>query len=485
MVSVSFYTFAKKRNSTAVPSTAPLLVLSCALKEECSIINPVISVSTANPTAYNYAAISDFSRYYYISDWTYSGGLWWATLTVDVLASYKTHILNTTLYVARSASRYDGDVPDGMFPAKCKSTGWRSEWPTLQGTPWARAFGDGFYVVGIINNDGDSVGAVSYYAFTPAQFAALKTYLLGNTTWTDITSTNPDLGENLYKSLFNPFQYISTVNWFPLSYNASWGTAITGIKFGWWYLDTISCYRLNTYLYSFAQNLYAGEHPQAAQRGAYLNTSPFSTYRLMAPPFGEFTLDGSLIVNGTYVQYDTVKAVNVSCAIQVDFVSGQGDLWVSVNIGGGEWATLIHSQAPVCVPIQIAQINNNGWGEVRNTVETVGGMLSSAFSGNVGGVISNLATGVMNGLEAHVPHAQERGNNGSIGIYALDFALENIHAIMADDALVEKGRPLCRNVLLSTLSGYVQTVGADVAIPGSDTEMEELNTFLDGGAYLE
>ena len=487
-ITVDLYSFAKKHNSTAVPSSAPLS-FSCVLKEGCSIINPVIGISNGaswNPASYNYARISSFNRYYYISDWSYSGGLWWATMAVDALATYKSNILSNTAYVARAAKTYDGTIADNLFPAKTALNGsWVSEWGNVAKSPWKKSFNTGFYVVGIINNDSDSIGAVSYYAFTPSQFASFKFYLLGDTTWTGIMTTNPDIGDSLYKSLFNPFQYISSVNWIPLEYSASWGTSLSSIKFGWWDLTGISCYRLTVYQTQISGTISIGAHPQSDSRGKYLNGPPYSIYRLYAPPFGEFELDGSLLYNVAYTQGDTTKYTNLSVEIDVDFISGSGVLTVSCN-NNGEYFTLLLAQSSIAVPIQIAQITTDKWGEIRNTAETGAKVLSSALSADITGVVSNAATGIFNAIESKIPHMQQQGNNGSLAIYNQNFRIECIFYTMADDALADKGRPLCKEVQLSTLSpGYILVVGAHVEISGTESEIEMVNTALDGGIYLE
>ena len=489
-INVDFYSFAKKHNSTAVPSSAPL-TFACELKEGCSIVNPVIGIANGaawNPSAYNYAIIASFSRMYYVTDWAYMGGLWWASLAIDVLATYKTTILNSTLYVARASKTYDGTIADSLYPAKTNMTGsWVSEWSTQAAvkSPWKNTFNSGFYVVGIINNDSDSIGAVSYYAFTPAQFATLKSFLLGDTTWTGILTTNPDIGENLYKSLFNPFQYISSVNWFPLAFDNSWGSSITALKFGWWVLNNLSCYRLTTYQTRLYQAMHVGEHPQAGSRGRYLNGPPYSIYRFIAPPFGEFELDGSLLYDVTYTQQDTTKTALINIDIDIDFISGSGVLTATCN-NHGEFFTMLLAQANIAVPIQIAQITTDKWGEIRNTVETGAKAISSALSSDTGGVVANVVTGVFNAIETRIPHMQQQGNNGSLAIYNQDFRIECIYYTMADDALSDKGRPLCKERLLSALyPGYVLAIGSHIEITGTETEIAAVNTALDNGVYLE
>lgn len=482
---VNLYTLAKKKNSTEVPASVAVSFTNCMIKEGCGIVNPTIGIDnglTWNPSAYNYAAIPAFNRFYYVTDWYFDRGRWWANMTVDVLATYKTTILSNTAYVARASKSYDGTIADSLFPAKAISEENIVYWPGNVHTPWVRSFSEGFYVIGIINSEQNNIGGISYYAFTNTQFASFKEYLLGDTTWTGILDTNPDFGDNLYKSLFNPYQYITTINWFPLSWVNSWGTSVNSIKFGWWELSGISCYKLTTQFNGIGQSLAIPKHPQSDARGKYLNSAPFSKYRLFAPPFGEFELDGSIIVNGIY----SATSTNIGFVILVDFISGSGTLEVYSYYDANTPVTLLRTQAIVAVPIQIAQINNNGWGSIRNIVETSVSTLTSAFSADVGGVIANSVTGIMNGIELRIPHVQEKGSNGSISAYRANFQIECVFSIMADDALADKGRPLCQEVPLGTLyPGYVQTVGAHVEIAGTETEIEQINGYLDGGVYLE
>lgn len=491
-LSVGLYTFSKKRNSTAVPAAAPV-TFNCVLKTGCSIVNPHISIdngSAWNPSSYNYANIMAFGRFYYVTDWVYDNGLWWASLTVDVLATYKTHILNNTAYVARASKIFDRRIADGLYPAKSAYDLYVDELTTANGrNPWAQNLSNGFYVVGIINDDVNSMGGISYYAFTPAQFAALKNFLMSSANWTGITLTNPDLGDSLYKSLFNPFQYISTINWFPFSFTAAWGTSLTDLQFGWWTLNNISCYRLTTFSTTFLIQFYTTPHPQEATRGEYMRGAPYTTYRLYIPPFGEFTLDASIMTESPFnaTHGDITNAALIAAYVHVDLISGNGDLWVySYNQLAQSIQTHVRTQSICCVPIQMAQITTDAWGMKKNNIETAANVLGSAFSLDIGGTISNLITGVISAAETQIPHLQETGNNGCLSTFQMPMRLETVYAIFVDDALSDKGRPLCQEIQLGDLyPGFVLVVGAHVEIPGAESEISEINTMLDEGVYLE
>ena len=93
------------------------LSLNGNLREESSIINPTILVEHSNLTVYNYAYIPEFKRYYFISEMTsVRNGLWRVSLSVDVLESYKTDILNLSCIVDKQQNQsYNNYIDDGSY----------------------------------------------------------------------------------------------------------------------------------------------------------------------------------------------------------------------------------------------------------------------------------------------------------------------------------------------------------------------------------
>ena len=67
-MNVIFYSHLKRSNSTKLPSGGT--EIACVLKDDCSVISPVLEIKTATLPDYNYAYIPDFGRYYYVNDWS-------------------------------------------------------------------------------------------------------------------------------------------------------------------------------------------------------------------------------------------------------------------------------------------------------------------------------------------------------------------------------------------------------------------------------
>lgn len=108
----------KSDNNKVTKSITQLYSLTGTLRDDCSIINPVIAVegiSAANLVKTNYAYISEFGRYYYINNIVCKGNLFELHMHVDVLETFGTAILNCSAVVSRQQSKYNLYLQDGVF----------------------------------------------------------------------------------------------------------------------------------------------------------------------------------------------------------------------------------------------------------------------------------------------------------------------------------------------------------------------------------
>ena len=329
---IDFYqNFYKKRNSTKRPTVGgvgnltEVHTVTGHLKEPCSILHPVISLQGQNPFPnneppdfYRYAYIPRFSRYYWVDDWTWDNGLWVVTLDVDVLATYKPHIGEQTEYILRTnstTSDFNGAISDAMYPA---TTNFDIQQVGFQ-TPFVQNVSNGIYVIGVISSeDSNAIGAITYYAMDSAEFGDLKDTLFGADGLESMdliqagTWVATEMSEQVFKTMYNPYQYIASCTWFPVSSSDIIGTSVSTIKIGWWDF-TLSGTRLSQVLGNFTDGVQViPTHPQAATRGKYLNYAPYSKMSMYGK-FGSFPIDTSYLEIGSYI-------VNT---YSVDYVTGQ------------------------------------------------------------------------------------------------------------------------------------------------------------------
>lgn len=365
-----FYQDTKRINSTkiitlSVPGDFGIAV---ELKDVTNLYTPTLIISAerftdgdgniVNPLKYGYCRIGDFNRYYFIRSWSWILGRWECALEVDVLASFKTEIGNSSMYVLRSASQSDPDIVDTKYPVKAQDAA-----SSYQGKTYGSVYNvwntniygndvtQGFFRVSIVNDDSSAIGAVSHYAISGSVMAELMNKLYSSPTWANITDAN--ISTDLQKMLLNPMQYITSVIWIPTGYDTTGQTPIHTIPYGWWSLTlTGDVYRITTGTMSKAvtESIPVAHHPQYDSNKHWLQLSPYTTAALYFTPFGFIPIDTSKIYDATHIDLE----------VRVDIITGKGTLILSSHktVGGTTTygGTFYTTTAQVGVPMTIAQM---------------------------------------------------------------------------------------------------------------------------------
>ena len=92
--------------------------ISGTLRDETSIINPIIIINNTTPIRYNYAYIPEFKRYYYINNIeSVRNNVWKLYLQVDPLMSFKGDILALKVVAEKQSLLENGDeyIDDGSL----------------------------------------------------------------------------------------------------------------------------------------------------------------------------------------------------------------------------------------------------------------------------------------------------------------------------------------------------------------------------------
>ena len=491
---VYLFSFSKHDNSTAVPALNTGTAYDCILKAECSLLAPdiVLDLGNTSPASFNYAYIPDFGRYYFIRDWTFQEPMRVAHLFVDPLGTYKTQIGSASLYVLRAQNASNGYITDDYYPATTQKTRTNvaATWLT---NPFVNSITNGYYVVGVVNNDSSAVGAVSYYVFTNAQFRTLCNALMGQTTW---LGTITDVTEDFLKALYNPFEYIVSCMWFPFA--PPLGTAVSDLPYGWYTLTGVSCRRLGasaTTLFSF--NFTVPAHPQAATRGAYLNSDPFRKMTLHVPFLGDVPLSSdNFISSSTLEVWGHIDCITGDAVVEV----GNGSSFSSAN-------RILLLTANLGVTIQLSQVavdrlaqTETVLGTVSNIGRDTANMLQTAQvagragTGSIGaaatvsdafGVLGTVAHGIADSTRAGLPQMYTRGATGSFAWTTADPNLSVEFYPIVDEDIAHIGRPYCVLTTPSSLSGFMLIKTGDVAIPGTAAEQQMIRGYLESGFYYE
>ena len=469
---VNLYGFNKKKNSTKRPSGNGTVLTNVQLKDDTSLMAPVLIINQQtgglpipfDPSFYTYVYIPKFSRYYFVTDVRWITGLWEFYLNVDVLASFKPSIGNLSCYVERSAAAYNGSIIDNLYPAKTDAeisfisiaTGWGNVAPS-----------GGSYILGVVNyQNAGHVGAISYYALTTSQLNSLLNFLFSSSIFN--ASSITEIGEDLYKSLFNPFQYIVSCMWFPGA-ASTFGGSSTTIKVGYW--DTgVSGYTSAALAKIDVVTATIPDHPQAASRGSFLNFAPYTRLTLYVPPFGAIPIDPTFRNAGKYLYGKTM----------IDCITGQATLRVCMNTNSAyNGKVCAEKTAMFGVPIQLAQVLSDYSGAINS-------LASGVSSGSIAGFITSaIGATVQTAIASQAPKVSTNGANGSFINFALDAAFVAEYYKLTDEDNADLGRPLMATRTLNTLPGYIKCAEAHYDGSCLDAERDAINTFLLNGFFYE
>lgn len=383
---VFYEQFMKPANSFKVPpSNYPAFlkpVYNGEIKGDFSPLNPVIrfrGISAQSMPTTTYCYIESFRRYYFMS-WAFVSGFWEASLTCDVLGSFKTEVLATTQYVKRSASNINLAVSDASNYPSIYSRGGAINY-IQQADLWGVQFYEGTVVISVVNCSTYNIGANTYYAMSYTSFNALMFALLNSPNWLQIDTS--EISAELQKALINPTQYITSAVWLPINSTSfvDGGPASdisTTIRFGWWEFNLQSNVRI---LHApFGQNdswsrtvtFTLANHPQYT-RGHYLNLAPYTKRTLEFQPFGCVDLDTT----------DLMLQDNITCRVFIHSYTGDAFLYVYNGETVQDSRLIASLQGCVGIPLPVGQIRIDA-GKFKSAV--IGGAAVGALDYLNGGV---------------------------------------------------------------------------------------------------
>lgn len=445
----------KRENSTKSDFVSVDIVLN--LKDSASIINPIVVVdTTVNAYEYNYLYIAQFSRFYFIRDCKWVLGVWELTCECDVLASWKTTILNAEKYVLRSSSKYDTAIIDTFYPMKQESTYSINE---SELEDWVMNVDKGCYIIGTVSNTNAALGSTSYYVCTKKQANNFFEYMLnGVPNWDSISDFSGDVA----KAFIDPFQYVVSCKWVPLPHSILSDPVYTvadTIKFGFWDSKILARALLTT---QFSINN-TFTFPYSEDR-IFLWYPPYSNYWLYAGVFGVVPIQRS-----NFTQ-------NVIAQLQMDLVNGMGTLKL---LNDNKIVSQLSQKVSADIAVSSMQLA---------IPTSIGEILSSAISAGLSAVSALVAGGnIGDAALSYMTKAESSGQSEGITaiVNSRKWALIGQHFLSVEEDLDENGRPLCQNVQLKTLTGFCKV--DDGLIKGNMLieEQRKIQDYLEGGFFIE
>lgn len=446
---VQFYDFKKRNNSTARPEGSAALVLDGSIKSPSDITNPVIQFNLPAQSFLGYAYIPDFSRYYHVDKWRYVGGLWECEMVCDVLASFKTDILNSSAFVLYSSSQYNDNLVDTRL-----STGVQ----TYINTTIIDLFG-----AGVLNHVGTYCIAVASTATTQGvAYYYVTASILGELISLLCTESATELIQQL-ENLFAGanFNSIISCTWLPFNFSDNPVADII--------------------IANYNTGLKANIVPVSEAYNAILPINwPYTDFR-RAENFVKMVLTLPFVGTVTLPVSEFRESTQLNIRFQLDGKTGTGCYNINGDNGGQYYCS-----CSVGATIPISGLNVNPVGAIMTGASGVGSFASLS----IGSGISQTFDAIQQAFAPTTSITGSTNSNANAMLYVLSHRKPELNIYYTDwsdnpaDVANNIGRPLKAVTNLSSLSGYCQCANYS-ANCGLESETNEINRYMNGGVYIE
>lgn len=476
MATLTFYNFAKRHNSTASPTGAGT-DFDVTLKERTDLLQPVFLLNYSGTPAWSYAAYQ--GRYYFVTGYeSVHNDLWYVHCDVDVLATYKSAIQGSSAFVLYDTTTNTEIIDTRLSLKTTESTMVEESSFTTIGTG----------VCAIVTCVG--VDATTTYKMGISDAVAL---MQGLDTWLQSAIPDPSTGSGDASEAIDELATMTTEGFRQLIATGSAKDCIrsaTLVPF-----PTTSGFNVprRLWLGGFDTGKTFSRIPNGGagriltdevtvqipwQATDWRRNNPYHLLYLYIPYIGYMRLPVADLIGA--------QAIKIKAAM--DMMTGDTTFRVYTYN-----KTIAQYQTTLGVPFTIGSANVTPMQTANALLSGAGAAaagVGSLFTGNVGGALSSGIAGIqgiMNNLE---PMPTCVGSHSGGAVFGLDnkaYCISVFHDtnVLPDSISAICGTPAREVKSLSSLSGYVQTVGASVAGSMTDTERTRINQMLDGGIYIE
>lgn len=444
--------YSKRINSTAQPSGGT--TVSVELKDDTSIENPTFILLGQYP---DISYVSAFGHYYFVEDRVImTGNRTMVKCAIDLLATYKSNIGNTTALVARSTSSFNKYLRDDSVSTEVNKVSTARDAFSM---PLGKT---GCFILSVVNDVSSATGYVCNYIINATGLGEIARWLSGqgtyDTTWSDVETY-------LMMQFGDCFDCIRSLRWIPVDYDSAatvGGSFVVRIgKFN----TTTTGYKVTT---SDLVKDYTTIDLSDILPTDFRCASPYSSVDVFLPYYGLVSLPPEHCRGSVGIKY----AIDVSV----------GDCLTTIYTTGTDDEKMLASiHYDIGVDVPIAQVGKNLAASISAGTGVVGSLLSGNINGLINSGIGLISAAASNGVSC----------KGSLGGRAFsDYTYVTAYVTVCvttspDDLATNYGRPLMEVVKINTLSGYVQTINASVSCDCTQAELAKINGMLNEGFFYE
>lgn len=465
MATATFFTTAKRHNSTLIPTAGT--DYNVVLKNGSDLITPTFYMNLNRVP--NWSMMQFEGRYYFITGITsLRQDYWQIDADVDVLATYKAAIQGTTAFVLYDASG-NSEIVDNRLPTKTTAI-----------------YAENHV---ILNENASAAG--SYLCCATGE-AASHVFKIPNVSWLSNIIGDPDnglaaylgnefpsiegwssdwleglvyylkqAGKNLIGSGSNVFNNIRSIIWVPWRVETN---QTASFDLGIFHTGAVA---------SIVTNVFQETSAQVAipwQFSDWRRNEPYTYVYLYIPFIGVVHIPSSQLIGRSTIDIE-IAFNQLSGEIAFRVYSGN----VQIGAYGANTAVSIPFGASQVTPAQ----------KLTAIAGTAAGVAAALSSGHVlAGAAAAASLAALRPIGASVGGIGG-GAGGALDLQLRCFTISHDTVVTPNSVANTIGTPTMAQQSLSGKTGFVQTQNASVSGSMTDTERARINSLLDGGIYIE
>jgi hypothetical protein len=472
--------FEKRRNSTKQPTSETYVTKEVRLKDACSLTNPVFFLSDTELYSY----VQWKGLYYFVDKIVFDiDGAETISCTLDVLASWKSEILNTSAFIKYSTSSYNLKLPDNRIVPKVEISRAEENTPSDVFLSDAEQHQNEVVIVTALNQAGGIMRYVLDETSVKTVMGELQQEAL--TIWGSLLMDMTAALSCVIDLLRIPIDpaYLPDVG--PIT-----------ISFGDWYSTYQAAYLIANFIYERKELTIPWIYTD------FRKGSPFTQLQLELPFVG--------IVDLAPEDFFDTGIIDIRTC--VNLLNGHVDYKITDGSDHNKTVANFSAQCGGTIPIGSMQI--------QNASQVVSGAVNLATQVGGFGVASNLeqanintrgnytnpfelsdldnynyATKIGSSMMDFIQAANTKSAN-VIGSYSGGFGetLNTEYNVIVKCRTSSEepmnlnalyGNPCGKVLSLQNMSGFVQTNGFSISIASTKEVKNLINTLMDSGVYIE
>lgn len=484
MATATFYTTAKRHNSTFIPTGGTDLNVS--LKNGCDLLAPTFYLDYASVPTWSMMQFA--GRYYFITGITsLRQDYWQIDADVDVLATYKSDIQATTAFILYDATA-NNDIIDNRLAVNTTETTvinsaqFAPGLLTATGKIALSVVGDNTTSTYIVTNDqlrqilnfndvSNTMTRQEIYGDVDVDYSQtealpdgteIQTYVkIGE--WLKTLAHSIRQNTVILMSGNNPLECLRSAIWYP------WDIVGDGTP------ESIKLGVLNT-------NVTASPVVNKVRGGSVTVNIPWqaSDWRRNAP-YHHIYLYIPFIGTTQLSVSDLIGKTSLTVGWAMNKLTGELNVQVTTNTG--EIIGVYNAQTAVSIPVGVSNVTPR---QVANSIIAGAGAIASAAGGHMLGAAAMAAQSI-SAISPQITCIGGASGGAAIGLEMNVVCYSVFHNTSAEPNTIAPviGTPTMAHHSLAQKSGYVQTQYASVSGSMTDTERQRINQMLDGGIYIE